>query len=251
MKKRSGPSPRGKIVSFRSGLDALPRALAERLGPAYRGGATVTRVRRAADGLFAVALASGETVATRRVVIALPQAIAARVVDSPEAPALAADVPAASVAVVALGFRRDRVRHPLDGFGCLVPSAEGREILGCLFPSSLFPGRAPDAGHVALSAFAGGAMRPDLAALPDQAIRERVMADVESLLGTRGEPAFCHVERWPRAIPQFERGHGAFLERVARIEAAMPGLRFAGNWLRGVSVGDCVRTGFAVARELG
>lgn len=244
MKKRSGPAPRGKIVSFRSGLDALPRALAARLGGAYRGGAAVTRVRRVA-GVFEISLESGGTISARRVVVALPPAVAARVVDHPDARDLAR-VPAASLAVVALGFRRDRVRHALDGFGCLVPRVENREILGCLFPSSLFPGRAPE-GHVALSAFAGGALRPDLAGISSDAIREHVLLEVEALLGTKGEPAFCHVERWPGAIPQFERGHGEFLDRVARIEAAWPGLRFAGNWLHGVSVGDCVRHAASVA----
>ena len=47
------------------------------------------------------------------------------------------------VASVVLGFRREAVKHPLDGFGVLVPEAEGMNILGTIFSSSLFPGRAP------------------------------------------------------------------------------------------------------------
>ena len=42
-----------------------------------------------------------------------------------------------------LGYKREQVRHPLDGFGVLVPAAEKRETLGILFSSSLFRGRAP------------------------------------------------------------------------------------------------------------
>ncbi len=248
IRKRSGPAPKARIVSFRSGLDALPRALAEKLGPRFRPGALVRRVERGADGGFAISLEGGETFAARRVVVALPPAAAARVVEAEEAPALAT-VPAASVAVVSLGYRRESVRHPLDGFGFLAPRSEKRNVLGCLFPSSLFPGRAP-AGCVALSAFVGGALRPDLAEKGEREIEAIAREEVEDLLDARGEPVVAHVARWPRAIPQYEIGHGAVLERAARIEAALPGLRFAGNWLRGISVGDCARNAFRVAAEI-
>ncbi|MBV8199750.1 MAG: protoporphyrinogen oxidase, partial [Acidobacteria bacterium] len=72
-----------------------------------------------------------------------------------------AAIPHAPVAVVALGYERDQVLHPLDGFGFLAPHREGRRILGCLFSSSLFPERAP-AGRVLLTVMAGGRRRPQL-----------------------------------------------------------------------------------------
>ena len=49
------------------------------------------------------------------------------------------------VASVVLGFRREDVAHPLDGFGALIPQVEGFHILGTIFSSSLFPNRAPAA----------------------------------------------------------------------------------------------------------
>jgi len=63
--------------------------------------------------------------------------------------------------VLALGFRRDQLSHPLDGFGFLVPEVERRRVLGAVFSSSLFPERAP-AGHVMLTVFVGGTRDPDL-----------------------------------------------------------------------------------------
>ncbi|WP_410971208.1 FAD-dependent oxidoreductase, partial [Salmonella sp. SAL04269] len=79
------------------------------------------------------------------------------------------------------------VSHPLDGFGALVPAAEKRTILGVVFSSSVFPGRAPE-GHVALTALAGGALNRGLAGLPAAKLTELVCEDLRVLLGTRGEP---------------------------------------------------------------
>ncbi|HEY4564818.1 MAG TPA: protoporphyrinogen oxidase, partial [Thermoanaerobaculia bacterium] len=61
------------------------------------------------------------------------------------------------------------------------------------------------------------------------------------------EPAFRLVRRWLRAIPQYEVGHGRFVERAKEIEEALPGLRIAGNFVDGVSVPDCIKNGTAVA----
>jgi len=66
------------------------------------------------------------------------------------------------VASVVLGFRRDQVTHPCEGFGMLIPKIEGFKILGTIFSSSLFPNRAP-AGHLTLTSYLGGERYPDLA----------------------------------------------------------------------------------------
>jgi hypothetical protein len=63
------------------------------------------------------------------------------------------------LSILVLGFRRSQVRHPLDGFGLLVPAVEPLKIFGTLFSSTMFPGRAPD-GHVTLTIFMGGARNP-------------------------------------------------------------------------------------------
>ena len=160
-----------------------------------------------------------------------------------------AQVPYAPVVVVALGFRRDAVRHPLDGFGFLAPWREGLRRLGCLFPSSLFPGRAPE-GRVALAAFLGDTTDRGAVDLDDAALRKVVLADLDRTLGLADDPVRVRVRRWPRAIPQYERGHGRVVDLAERIEAAQPGLAIGGNVLGGVSVADCVRKGTALAEAI-
>src|SRR4030095_3451225 len=119
-------------------------------------------------GGFAVRLADDPLLRPQSVILAVPAPAAAPLLTemSPEAALLLQTVPFASSATVALGFRREDVAHPLDGYGMLVPRGGGLLPSPCSFVSSKFPGRAPE-GHVLLRAFLGGARDPDLLQLSD------------------------------------------------------------------------------------
>jgi protoporphyrinogen/coproporphyrinogen III oxidase len=252
--KRKGPvqtSPAGGMISFPEGLDTLPRRLAEEIRKTgdVRTGVACRCVTRSGGG-FAVETGDGTLVA-ERVVLAVPADAAARLLDdlTGGASRVFAEIPYAPVAVVSLGVRRADVAHPLDGFGFLAPRKEGLNILGCLFTSTLFPGRAPD-GHAALAAFVGGRTNPEIVAREDEAIYATVREELGRALGLTGEPVFHHVRRWPRAIPQYELGHGRCVELAERIEQENPGLRIGGSFLRGISVPDCIRNATALAGEV-
>ena len=148
-----------------------------------------------------------------------------------------------------MGYRRDQVRHPLDGFGAVVPSIEGRSILAISFLSVKFPRRAPD-GTVLLRVFVGGATQPELFELDDDAIKSLVRDELGSLLGASGEPLLIDVARHARAMPQYTLGH---VERVAAIRhraARHSRLLLAGNAFHGVGIPDCVRSGQDAADAL-
>lgn len=236
------------MISFREGLEELPRRLAREIGDVHTGVTALSVLR--AEGGFRVETSAGPLTAAR-VVLAVPADVAARLLaEATGGRSLDfAEIPYAPVAVVALGYRREDVAHPLDGFGYLVPRKEGRRTLGCLFPSEIFPDRTP-AGHVALSAFAGGRTDPEIVAWDEARIAATVEEEVRQALGIRAEPVFRLVRRWPRAIPQYEVGHGRFVDLAREIERDLPGLRLGGNFLSGVSVPDCIRNGMSLAAEI-
>lgn len=246
--RRKGPAPGGAMISFREGLEELPRRLAREIGD-VRTGLACQRVTRA-DGGFRVETSAGP-VEAERVVLAVPADAAAHLLEEATSGGsrLFAEIPYAAVAVVSLGWRRAEVGHPLAGFGFLAPRKEGLRVLGCLFTSELFPGRAPD-GHVALAAFAGGRTDPEIVGWDDERIVATLVSELRGPLGLRGEPSFRHVRRWPRAIPQYELGHGRFVERAREIERALPGLAVGGNFLAGVSVPDCIKNATAMAAQM-
>lgn len=244
--------PRGRILSFPDGLEEMPRALAAPLGPALRLGTAVRSVRRR-DGQWELATGADGSETWERfsaVICALPPDALARIrlETGPAAGRLAA-LPAmeqSPVVSVFTGFRRGDVAHPLDGFGLLAPSVERREILGTLFSSTLFPGRAP-AGHVALTTFVGGARQPELTQLDDGEVLRRVRRELGDLLGVRGEPVWTHLQRWPHAIPQYTMEFGARAAAYAAVEAEAPGLFIGGNGRDGISLSYCLESGRRLA----
>jgi len=155
----------------------------------------------------------------------------------------------APVSSLVLGFRREDVAHPLDGFGVLVPEVERRNILGAIFSSSLFPYRAP-AGHVTISCYMGGMRAPELATRDTASAVALALSDLRVMLGVRGEPVFVHHTVFPKAIPQYEVGFGRFRTWMNQLETNTPGLFLAGHFRDGISLSDSIVSGDHAAERL-
>ena len=155
----------------------------------------------------------------------------------------------AQVASVFVGFRRDQVRHPLDGFGVLVPESERRSVLGIIFNSSLFARRAP-ADHVALTVLAGGAL---------QARNRPAPARRAGRTGSRGRRPSSRCPGTTRIHPadafgsaqsrSTTSGTGGTLNAMAQCEEKNPGLFIGGSARDGISLPDCVKSGTALAQR--
>ncbi len=266
----TAPRRRGKaMITFRGGLDTLPRRLAEEIEKA--GGRVATgipcrRLRHREDG-FRLEVEDGDggtTLSARRVVLAVAADAAARLLEDATAGASAplAEVPYAPVAVATFGVPLAAIDlgeggEPLDGYGFLVASrdrdpGDGElRILGCLTTSSFFPGRAPE-GHAALTCFAGGRTDPGAIGLADDDLLALYRRDLQAAFGLdpgRDLPV-TSLRRWPRAIPQYELGHGRFADLRDQLQRRLPGLHLAGNYLDGVSVPDRIRHATHLARFL-
>jgi len=246
--QRDGSGARWSLfLSFDTGLQCLVDTLARRLPEGtVRLGSAVGGLVREADGRWR--LDDGQLFDA--VLIATPAHAAAallRSVDAPLAESLAG-ISYASSAIVSLGFRREDVPHPLDGFGFVVPHVERRALLAATFSSLKYRGRAPE-GAVLVRAFVGGALRPELVDLSDDELALTVRRELAQLLGVHADPILTRIARWRRAMPQYYVGH---LERVARIRARAEALQLhlAGNAYEGVGIPDCIRSGEAAAQAL-
>jgi oxygen-dependent protoporphyrinogen oxidase len=239
-----GNSVRG-LLSFRDGLGALPRAAARALADGFRKGASVDTVEPAGRR-WRVAVGSGQFEADE-LVLAVPAPAAARLVRrfAPEAADALDAIPHSPLAVLHVAWPDTALPRPLRGFGHLVVPDASRRILGGVWSSSLFPGRAP-AGHALLTVFLGGARDPEAPSLADGVLVDLATRDLERQGLVRGQPVFAMATRYERAIPQYTHGHAARIAAVSRAEAAWPGLRFLGNYRGGISVGDVVRNALAV-----
>jgi oxygen-dependent protoporphyrinogen oxidase len=243
----------GQFVSLASGMETLPRRLAEHVGE--RGGQFVRgralAVRREGER-WQVDIEGQSAVAADAVIIALPAPAAAAVLREADQTLAAqlSQIEYAGSAVVSLGYDRGDVAHPLDAAGLVIPRCEGRKILAISFLSSKFPGRAP-AGHVLIRVFVGGALDPGAAQLDDTALLARVRYEAADLLGIHAAPHLVQIDRWHAAMPQYHVGHVQRVVTIAARAAALPRLALAGAAYEGVGIPQVIASGQQAARSVG
>jgi len=153
------------------------------------------------------------------------------------------------LSVVQLGFKKESIEHPLDGFGFLIPEVENSKILGGLFTSTLFEGRAPE-GHHLLTIFVGGGRQPKFAKLQGEEMLSLVLNELRDLIGIKDEPVFKDHIFWPDSIPQYGLKHAELLDIFDEVEEKNPGLYLAGNFRGGISVPDCIKNGIELGGKL-
>jgi oxygen-dependent protoporphyrinogen oxidase len=246
-------TPQAGIFNFRHGLHTLADGIAARLGPRLVLNSRIRHLAQESHGFTVEYVQQQEvrSVRSRTLVLAVP----AEVLDgymqqcNPCYRGGLASIPYAPVVQMFLGLRRDAVGHPLDGFGVLVPAVEQKKLLGVLWNSSLFPNRAPE-GRVALTAFLGGMLQPELVTVGDDQLISCCLADLRALLDVRDDPEVVVVKRWPRAIPQYQLGYGSYVEQMQTFEATTPGVFICSNSRGGVAVGDCIRQAGATATRV-
>lgn len=239
------------FLSFDRGMQVLARALGKAITHIDINLNTRVQsiVRKSAS--WTIHTSSGQTPEADALVLAVPAYVAAQLLSNLNS-SLATqlkEIKYASTATINLAYRREAIRHPLDGFGFVVPFVEKRSLIACTFSSVKFPGRAPDDG-VLLRAFAGGALQPEIFALEESEMLARVESDLCELLGITAKPLFAEISRWQNSMPQYEVGH---LDRVQAIEnelVQLPNLWLAGNAYRGAGIPDCIRSGETAAEKI-
>jgi oxygen-dependent protoporphyrinogen oxidase len=236
-----------KTFSFKGGLKTLIDALAAEIGDGIKFSTPISEIEETGDGKFRVNNEEFDAV-----VVSTPAFVAADLVKSRDEnlARLLSEVNYPQVAVVVLGFKSEKIKKELDGFGFLIPSKERRPILGTLFHSAVFPERSPD-GFQLLMTFIGGVRSGDgLNEKSDEELKTLVLEQLSEILSVEGEPDFFHIKRWKKAIPQYRVGYEEVTESVADFEKQHSGIYFCSNFYRGISMSDCVKNAFETADNI-
>ncbi len=254
LKNRSNNNTKKALISFDNGMQVLPNAFLQKLGKSVLLNAQIQEIEHTSAGWSVkVKKDNEEKYYTHSSIIStlpahqLPQIWASS--KSQQLIQKLAGIEYAPIRVVTLGFKKDQIDHPLDGFGMLLPEKEPFNILGCLFSSTLFPNRAPK-GHILLTCFIGGTRNPEMTCLSTESATSKTLYDLNQLLGINGRPVFSHHTCWSRAIPQFNVGYDSYLKVLDKIEQENRGLFITGNFKSGVSVPDCILSAFEMARRI-
>lgn len=235
------------FLSFDKGMQVLVDAL-QNLVPNVRLNTRVEAIQKSNDG-WTIRTNTGESLEVDAICLAVPAHAAAGLLANTNQRLATQlnEIKYASTATINFAYPRSAIRHPLNGFGFVVPFIENRSVIACTFSSVKFNHRAPE-DHVLLRAFAGGALQPEIFASPD--LETRIEAELRTLLNIDRKPLFAEVAKWERSMPQYEVGH---LDRVEAIEEevkTLPNLALAGNSYRGAGIPDCIRSGAAAAEQI-
>lgn len=240
LRRDRGGSSTAPFVSIDGGTETLVNALVASLPrESLVSNVAVRDLERRSE--WRMHLADGTRVDAAAVLLATPPRVMAGLVEllDPPLSTLLRRIRDVSLMTVALGYKRDAVRHPLSGSGFVVPASENASVTALTWMSSKWMGRAPG-DYVLLRAAVGGARHPNAASWSDTDVLTRVRDDVRRYLRVSGPPLFTRMYRMPHAGVQLETGHlnliGDGLARVDRL----PGLFVAAAGIRGVGLAACI-----------
>jgi oxygen-dependent protoporphyrinogen oxidase len=156
----------------------------------------------------------------------------------------------APVVQVSVGVK-DALGGDYKAFGGLVPSCEHKQVLGILFPSACFTGRAPEEGAL-FSFFLGGVRHTDYLEKSDEEITEIINQAFHSMLGfPKGStPDLLKIFRHKHAIPQYEVNSGERFAAVERVQNQNPGLIIAGNLRDGIGMAHRIKQATDIAGSI-
>lgn len=249
---------RTMFVSLKNGLEDLVTALIRRLtdqGVTLRKGLTVESLRVRSHQLgrwtYDVMLHDGSALSVDSLVLATPAFVSAEFLRplTPIASGLLDMIPYASTATIAMAYPASVIGGAVQGFGFVVPRVEQRDLIAATWTSLKWPHRAPP-DQLMVRCYVGGVGREAILQLDDQTLVSRVKSELRQICGVAAEPTYVEVNRWIKAMPQYQLGH---VERLEQVEVALSrygGLFLTGAAYRGVGIPDCIRDGASTADKV-
>ena len=108
-----------------------------------------------------------------------------------------------------------------------------------MFSSRTFNNVAPQDSEL-FTVLVGGERQKELCELPIEQLEEKVLNELEQLIGHKGRLAFKKHYRWKRGIPQYDMNQEQLNSAIANFEAQNSDLFILGNFYAGISVSDCI-----------
>jgi oxygen-dependent protoporphyrinogen oxidase len=254
-KAQAGQAATGKppsmFTTLSGGLQQLPDAIAARLNPQQvRLNCRVQSLAIEGDQ-YSIRLADGSSILADNVVFTTPAYVTADILQQLD-PVLAGKLRAiryVSTSTVSLAFRRSELTCALNGFGFIVPAAEGRKINACSWSSTKFNHRAPD-DCVLIRVFIGGALTEDLAEQDEATLIDIARQELREIMGITATPVLARAYRWKKSNPQYNVGHSVLVDEIDQVVEEHPGLYLAGAAFRGSGIPDCIQSGIDTARKI-
>jgi oxygen-dependent protoporphyrinogen oxidase len=253
-KKRAEKSKQSaKMLSFKKGMQVLPKAISDHLGDKVEYLCDVTSIDKSEKGYIVNYEFAGvkKSVNCSIVISTVPSFIAANLLghidENLKKHLLEIYYP--PVLVLYLAYKKENIRQPLDGFGFLIPAKERKSFLGAIWSSVIFPDRT-DNNKAAFTLFIGGARDPGIGSIDKDILMNKVRKEFEHVMKITGEPVFKTYRYWSKAIPQYNIGYIEHERYFDEFEMSNPGIFLSGNYRGGISVGDCIKNSELIVNKV-
>ncbi|MEG8947729.1 protoporphyrinogen oxidase [Rosettibacter firmus] len=233
-----------KMFSFINGMQSFPQAIAKKLEQNILYECIVKKVKKVDDKWEITYEKSGQLnkIYSDIVFSTVPAYVASKIFDEldSELSNHLNEIYYPPVMVLYLGFKKESVQTPLDGFGFLIPSKEQKHFLGAIWSSAIFPNRC-DEDKAAFTLFIGGARSPHLFDIEKEKLIDIVLKEFKEIMKIKSDPLILKDKFWEKAIPQYNLGYIEHELYFEKFESNNPGIFLSGNYRGGISVGDCVK----------
>lgn len=234
-----------RMFSFINGMQTFPKTLAEKLKDRILYDAEITQITKKDNRYIVTYNQNGKTseIAADIIVSTLPAYAAAKLfnnLDNTLAEEHLLKIYYPPVQVLYLGYEKQDISQPLDGFGFLIPQKEKKSFLGAIWSSVIFQERT-DENHAAFTLFVGGARSPELFKLDPEELKKNILKEFHEIMKITGQPVFMAEKMWNKAIPQYNVGYIEHERYFEKFEMENKGIILSGNYRGGISVGDCIK----------
>ncbi len=237
---------RKKSISFRNGMQTLPKKLAEKVKITYCKGGVQSVFKNINSWEI---ITAEQNFKAEKIVITTPAYITADILQKIDF-FLAENlkkITYAPMIVVHTIFYKNLFKKPVNGFGALHPYKEKLFTLGHLWSSSVFEGRCKE-NEVLFTSFVGGSRGVEKTLLDDNTLMSKVQKEIREIYQIDSLPILQKITRWQKAIPQYDKFVLPVYERLPKLE--QENLYICANWKDGVSIADCIKKAQKLAQQL-
>ncbi|MGO4887452.1 protoporphyrinogen oxidase [Anaerobacillus sp. MEB173] len=160
------------------------------------------------------------------------------------------EIPATSVATVALAYPASAIKQDIEGTGFVVAKSSQHTITACTWTHKKWRHSTPE-GKVLLRCYVGRAGDDDIVYKSDDEIIQAVLQDLNSIMKIDQDPEFHIIKRWKKAMPQYVVGHKERIHQImSEAEKEVPGVFLAGGSYEGVGLPDCIDQGEEAVKKI-
>ncbi len=231
--KKSPAAPR-KIVSFKDGMETLPRTLSRKLQDHISYQHQISSIYKSEKG-WVIEKKDGNSILAHHIISTLPSYALQDIMSTSNFPRL--DITYNPMWTIQVQVDRSELETKTEGFGFLASMYERDDFIGTLYNGNTFDSALTDK-HALITFF----VRPDNCPYQsvDDVLNYLCIPNLRKWTQIEGRIDLVYSRKWSHAIPQKQVGHGKLIETIKHWETENPKFSTAGNFIYGVSLGDCV-----------